>query len=256
MDGYQVDEAPFYTGPNGLVLAFRGLSKDNSNRLITVVSHLLLRTTYRTQFPQVIDAVLNKGLEKARVGGNFCKIVEMQVDLSAAPEKYTVFHVMDTTADLAEERKEGQETSGETELRRYIEEAVELMARKPSGVAEVVKRVSHEGVPIIVKQHRFSVFRDNDRMQNELAKAINSAIVQAQVEHPNACKVLEMHLDVSKAPKQYYLSHILEALDRNLGKEIAQRREEQRLVSDGELWDFLRQVAGALAYAHSKVSYT
>lgn len=51
------------------------------------------------------------------------------------------------------------------------------------------------------------------------------------------------------------MSHILEALDRDT-KEITLGRKKQRPLSDWELWDFLRQTAGALDYAHAKVVYT
>ena len=33
-----------------------------------------------------------------------CTIVEIQVDVSAAPEQYSVFHIVDTIENLADER--------------------------------------------------------------------------------------------------------------------------------------------------------
>jgi len=100
------------------------------------------------------------------MGGNFCKIVTIQVDLSATPEKYTVFQIMDSE---------------------------DVTVKLFKGVS-----IAPNGFPIIVKRHKFSVFRDNDELLNELTKAINTAIVQTQVEHPITCRVLEMHLDASK----------------------------------------------------------
>ncbi|MBV5279749.1 MAG: protein kinase family protein [Actinobacteria bacterium] len=262
MDGYQGDQVPFYTGPNSLVLAFKGLSRLRENRPVILVSHLLLHTTYQEQFPQVLDAVLNTGLEKVRTEGSSACLVEILVDLSAAPEQYTVLHVMDTTAG-----------STEAELRHYLEEAVALVARKPAPRSERYQvdedpfyisanatvrlfKGTAERLPVIVKQHDFSVFQENDNWQSELTKAINTALAQVRVQHPNTCRVLELHLDVSRAPKWYCLSHILEALDTDVGKEVAQRRKRQRPLSDWELWDFLQQTARALAYAHAKVIHT
>ena len=263
MDGYQVDQVPFYTGPKGLILAFKGLSRDRNDRPVIIVSHLLVRATYEAQFPQVMDAVLNSGLEKGRLEAKgACRIVEIQVDLTGAPEKYSVLHIMDTTAGQAER------TAGETELRQYIEAAVELVACIPS--QHLTERYRAEEDPfyisadnsvslfkdtsraVVIKQHNFSVVKNKAKLPSALSRAINTAIAQAQVEHPNTCRVLEMHLDCSKAPKWYSLSHILEALDRDVEAEITQRSEQHRPLSDWELWDFLRQTGSALAYTHAK----
>jgi len=269
MERYQVEQEPFYTGPNRLILAFRGHSDDRNNRPITVVSHLLLRTKFQAYF---MDAVINAGLEKARVSGkNACKIVEIQVDLSQAPESYSILHIIDTTADRAEE----QMNSGETGLGQYLDEAAQLMTRSPSrqdlseryeieaepfyiNQGSGVKlfkgvHIARKGLPIIVKQHEFLALQHHNRLSNELAQAINTAIAQAQVEHPYTCKVLEMHLDISKAPKQYRLSHILEIFDRDVGMEIEQRRKQRRPMSECDLWSFVGQAASALAYAHERV---
>ena len=265
MDGYQVDQAPFYTGPNSLVLAFKGLSRDRENRPVILVCHLLLHTTYQEQFPQVVDAVLNAGLEKAKAeGSSAIKVVEILVDLSAAPEQYTVLHIVDITAGRAEE------------LRQYLDTAVALVTRKPSPLTEryhVEKDpfyvsdnaavslfkgafTGRDGLPIIVKRHKFYTLQVQDNLPTEVARAINTAIVQARVEHPNNCRVLEMHLDTRKAPKRYCLNHILEALTRDVEMEIAQRIKDHRPLKDWELWDFLQQTASALAYAHAKVIHT
>jgi len=37
-----------------------------------------------------------------------CTIVEIQVDVSAAPEQYSVFHIVDTIENLADERIVGR----------------------------------------------------------------------------------------------------------------------------------------------------
>jgi len=207
---------------------------------------------------------------------NACKIVEIYIDLNAVPEKYSVFHIIDTIENWAEERKEGQMASGETELRQYIKEAVALVGKQPSQqdlsegykveedpfyVGEAVKLFkgvsrNYNCDPVIVKQHELYVLQDKNIAQEKLAKAINTAIVQTRVKHPNICRVLEMHLDISRAPKQYSLNHILEAMNRDVEMEIAQRSQQQRPLSDLELWDFLRQTASALVYAHAKVLYT
>jgi len=273
MDNYQVGQAPFYTSPNSSVAVFKYSSRDRPNSPVTVIRCQLLRTAYQAHFPETIDAVLNAALDKARTEDkSTCKIVEVQVDLTEAPEQYTVVETLDAEPD------------GETELREYLEEAsrVLLAARNPSSSPQrqgITERYQVEPDPfyisdtgsvslfkgssrarsghsIIVKRHEFSAFQGKEKLHNELAKAINTAIAQARVEHPNICRVLEIHLDTSYAPKRYYLSHILEALDRDVDMEIDKRRRQQRPMSDWELWGFLEQTASALAYAHSKVRYS
>jgi hypothetical protein len=51
---------------------------------------------------------------------------------------------------------------------------------------------------------------------------------------------------------QFFVYHILEALEKDLGKEITERKTARRVPSEAEARNFLVQMTQALAYAHSK----
>jgi len=264
MNGYQVDQAPFYTSPDDSVWAYHGLATERGGHPVTILCYQLSRTTYSDRLPDLLDAVLNLGLEQAKTEGN-CPILEMQVDLSEAPERYTLFHIVDVQE---EGRKE------ETDLQKYMHKAAAQLTAvrdapregaselyqtdsKPfymsqNGVVSLFKGDSN-GLPIIAKRHKFVKLREKTRLPRELASAMNAGLAQSRVEHLHTCIILQMHLDVSEAPTRYRLDHILEALDSDVEKEIEKRKEEQRPMSEGELCNFLVQTSEALAFAHSKV---
>lgn len=85
---------------------------------------------------------------------------------------------------------------------------------------------------------------------------MNTGLAQARAEHPHTCAILQLHFEVTEAPKHYYVDHILEALDRDLGMEIKKRYSKARPFSEWELWYFLAQTVRALASAHAKVRNT
>lgn len=266
MDGYELDKVPFCTSPDDFVLAFR----DRNNHSIAVIRHDLTDVTYRAQLSEIIDEVFNMGLEQARTEGQCdLKILEIQVDLKNVPENYSIFHVLDTrNVGQMEDRKEDQRYLEDEEVKEYLKKntmKLEEVAQKKLECQELYDTVDdffyenddktvrlYKGrfSPIIVKRHEF--FKKAS-LHRDIAKAINAGLVQARVLHPHTCRIIAMHLDISKAPKCYYLDHILEALEKDVEKEIKDRQSQSRQFSELELWEFLRQTASALSFAHEKV---
>ena len=65
-------------------------------------------------------------------------------------------------------------------------------------------------------------------------------------------RVLELCLDVDFEHADFSVYHILEALDKDLGQEITERKTDRRVLSKAEVMQFLVQTSHALAYAHSE----
>ena len=65
-------------------------------------------------------------------------------------------------------------------------------------------------------------------------------------------RVLELCLDVDFEHADFSVYHILEALDKDLGKDITERNTVRRVPSEAEVRQFLVQTSQALAYAHNK----
>jgi serine/threonine protein kinase len=68
--------------------------------------------------------------------------------------------------------------------------------------------------------------------------------------------MLEVCIDISQAPDQYFVYHILETLEKDLDQEIQQRITGQSPYSEQEIWNFLKQTSSALSFAHEKVLNT
>ena len=113
---------------------------------------------------------------------------------------------------------------------------------------------ARNGAPIVAKRHEFLLLRDKDQFSQRLNEALNVGLAQARVDHPHSCKVLEICLDISGAPNQYFVYHILEALENNLWQEVKQRQKRPNRYSEQEMWNFLEQMASALSFAHDKVT--
>jgi len=266
MEGYELDSGPYYANEDGSILAFKGTSTARDNLPILAISLELTSARYATDLPEMVDAALNIGLEQARdEGQRLWKILEMQVDVRGAPERYLVFHVLQWADG-------GYELLAE-ELRKYLWWRALLLEARPDVATsrEIAKRYqlssrelcSHSntsvdffrgarnGLPIEAKRYQFK--ESLTKMHPKLTVAINTALIQTQVQHPSICKVYALHLERKTDQTGYYLYHILEAMDRNVDMEI-KRKDKNRPLSSAALWDFLQQTAEALAYAHSKVA--
>ena len=113
---------------------------------------------------------------------------------------------------------------------------------------------ARNGAPIVAKRHEFLLLRDKDQFSKRLNEALNVGLAQARVDHPHSCKLLEIRLDISGAPEQYFVYHILEALKSNVWQEVEQRKKRPNPCSELEMWDFLEQTTSALSFAHDKVT--
>ena len=83
-----------------------------------------------------------------------------------------------------------------------------------------------------------------------MVQAINAALAQAKVQHPNACDILEVQLEVERTNCTIY--HVLEALEGDVEMDIEQRRRSNRPYGEQELRQTLQQIAGVLAFTHGK----
>jgi len=105
--------------------------------------------------------------------------------------------------------------------------------------------------PVILKRHSFDFIQDKS-VQQHLTHCLNAALAQAKVQHPNSCKIHEVQLEIEKNCCAIY--HVLEALDRDVGRDIEERKRRKQPFSETELQTFLLQISSALACAHRKVA--
>jgi len=108
--------------------------------------------------------------------------------------------------------------------------------------------------PIVLKRHEFYLRPDMGDIP-ELTQTIDVGLVQARVKHPNVCEVLQIRIDLAASDRSYFVDHVLEALEKDLMKDIEERNTAKRPYREGELWGKLRQIASALALAHTKVTF-
>lgn len=121
----------------------------------------------------------------------------------------------------------------------------------PNTYAALFKGVSltRNRLPVVVKRHDFTLIHLKE-MQTRMVQTINAALTQAKVQHPNACDILEVQLEIEQTNCSIY--HVLEALETDLESDIEERRQSRRPYAEKELMQILLQTANALAAAHSK----
>lgn len=112
---------------------------------------------------------------------------------------------------------------------------------------------SRYGLPIVAKRHEVYFLENKPKFLSKLNSAISAGLAQARVDHAHSCKILDIVVDMDKKQSVYYVYHMLEGLQNDVGAELERRQEEKREFSEEELWSFLRQVGSALMYAHEKV---
>lgn len=136
---------------------------------------------------------------------------------------------------------------------------VELIFAREDETVKLFRGVStvYPGMPIVIKQHKYSIVPEiESEKPKALNRAINAALVQARVEHPYICKIMQIYLDTKKAPREYCLVHILQDLIGDTWMEIKKRQNMHRPYAEKEIWNFIKQISSAMAYAHSKVIHT
>lgn len=104
---------------------------------------------------------------------------------------------------------------------------------------------------VVVKRSDFSHLNQKSTHQR-LSQVLNSALIQAKVQHPHTCDVLELHLELDK--NICTLFQVWEDLHTSLQQDIEAKRAKQQVSTEKEVWAFLLQTSDALALAHSKVS--
>lgn len=264
MDRYEVDQSPFYASPDGKVSAFNGRSRERDNRPIIIIRHDLEAEAYKDRLPEILNANLNSGLEQAR-GEHHSpfKLLDIQLDLRHSPKNYTVFLSLETAKPQGDDGATlwatlyEKSTQTEAAKARYRIKG-EPIYHNPTTFVKIFKgELLAFDLPVIIKRQEFFLEQYGSDLPMNIAKAIKAGLIQARVEHPNTCQILEMHLDIREAPGKYCLDHVLEALERDVGEEIKLRSKGQkRYMSESELWGFIVQTASSLAYAHSKVRNT
>ena len=106
-----------------------------------------------------------------------------------------------------------------------------------------------DSLPVVVKQRHFTHLQDPDT-QRAITRYLNAALLQAKVQHPNICDVLELGLQMDQS--HCIISHVLEALDTDLAKAVQERTETEHLFRETEVINIALQTAAALSFAHSK----
>ena len=257
-------QTTFYSSPDRSVVALYSLAAERPNHLVTVLRFELTRTTSLAhQLPALLNEVLSLGLEQARGEEQTgIQVLDTQVDLSQVPEKLTVSNIIDIS-NLSQKQEEAYKERLFLQTATKLNEVVdglessaneryrldsEPFYSNENSVVRLFKGVTSTELPIVIKRHTFP------KTLEQLNKQINAGIVQARVQHAHVCRILAMHLEVRDPQRQYYLDHILEALERDVEMEIQNRVSSQRPFVEWDLWSFLAQTASALASAHTKVT--
>lgn len=277
---YKVNQTLYCSSLDSSVKAFQALKFSNRSAAI-IIYHELSSAAYKTLLPKTINTLLNFGLEQARSEVPY-KVIGMQIDLSNAPEKYSVLYVIPN--NMSSEKRNTERTDVHVgKLREYLNDiSVKLatlsqMSENPSIMRdnepyhreqrpfyvnkdETVKLFhgiskAYLGMHVVIKHHTYSIVPGIDSEKSKkLNLDINAGLVQARVEHPHICRILQMYLSTKNAPRKYSLDHILEALSGDVWKEIEQRQKSYRPFSEREIWNIVKQISSALAYVHSKVN--
>ena len=109
--------------------------------------------------------------------------------------------------------------------------------------------LARNGLPVVVKRHDFMLIQQKST-QVLIAHAINTALAQAKVHHPNTYEILEVQLEIDKSNCAIF--HVLEAMDSDVSRDIQERKQGNRSYEEAELRLVLQQTANALAFAHNK----
>ena len=102
---------------------------------------------------------------------------------------------------------------------------------------------------VVVKCHDF-LFLQQKETQTRMVQTINAALAQAKVQHPNACGILEVQMEIESTNCRIF--HVLEALETDLEQDIEERQRTNTPYVEEELREMLQQTASVLAYAHNK----
>ena len=123
-----------------------------------------------------------------------------------------------------------------------VRDKVLIYSNTAAGVS--VYQGQFEGLMVAVKeQQTSSLQRAND--------AISESLNQAQLDHPNVCRVYKCFLD----PQQHQgfkCVIVMEWMERDVFSILKERQTQQMYWREEELWRYLTELIEALAYAQSK----
>ena len=104
-------------------------------------------------------------------------------------------------------------------------------------------------LPVVVKRHDFMLIQQK-QTQVSMVQTLNAALAQAKVQHPNACDILEVQMEIEQTNCSIF--HVLEALDTDLGQDIEEREKTCRPYTEKELRQVLQETASVLVCAHRR----
>lgn len=107
-------------------------------------------------------------------------------------------------------------------------------------------------LPVVLKYSQIRPL-DISSFREAVKTQVEEGLVQGLVKHPNVCRILESKLELDYTNRQGIVVHVLEALEKDVGRDVTERIASQRPVSEEEFTQFLTQISGALAQAHSLV---
>ena len=265
MDGYEVESAPFYISPDGLILLFGGVSKERQGLPVVIRQHL---------FPLQFDSTnlsiyqsLNAVLTQAKTQHPFYRDA-LDVLFDFSDSQCIISYVLDGR-DLDPTRRSAYT---EVEIQTFLPPTVD--SNKSVQTGDIARDYNLAEIPfhnnigtnvslymgrnktsdIVVKAHEFNLVTEADA-NKRIAQALSTALVQARVQHSHTCDILEVNLRFVKAGANGRLCcvyHVLEVLESDIYKDIQQRKTSKSPYSEAELRDFLIQTSEALVYVHSK----
>ena len=72
--------------------------------------------------------------------------------------------------------------------------------------------------PVVAKCHELQFSDGKAEFIQQFTRVMNAGLTQARVEHLHSCKILEFALDVDMEQGSFYVYHILEALNKDVGR--------------------------------------
>lgn len=149
MDGYEIESHPFYVSPEAKLSCFRGISRER-NRLPVMVKRYDFDMSTGPDLQKLFNAAINKGLAQARVDHlNFCKILEMRVDLTLGEGRFAVYHVFEALSeDMGREvndRKRESRPYSETDIRTLLAQTSSALAFAHSKV-KYIQGIAHRDI--------------------------------------------------------------------------------------------------------------
>jgi len=231
MDGYEFESSPFFVNQDNSVSLYRGRTREG-NLPVVIKRH---------DFNNILDKAVqismgrtfNAALAQAKVPHpRTCDILEVQMEIER--DSCSIFHILETSVeDLGADLENCSRTSGtnaELGMDGYEFES-SLFYRNPNTFVSLYRGRTRRGnLPVVIKCHEFGNIQDKE-VQISMVRTLNAALVLAKMQHPNACDILEVQMEIKSYNCRIF--HVLEALDSNLERDIEGRRSSNRPYAEG-----------------------